>query len=103
MAATSRGGLKKQKETVVNQGKDSDVLQTTNTEERDFPDDQKGHDEGSNVEQEAGPMLDEAWDVKPDVDSLQRLAKRSDYVELSQESVAFAAEVLAELGDVINI
>ena len=42
-------------------------------------------------------MLDEADDVKPDLDSLQSsMAKGSDYVEPSQESVAFAAEVLAE-------
>ena len=104
MAATSKGGLKKTKKTVVNQGKDSEVLQTTNTEEKDIPADQKGHDEGSNVDPEAGPMLDEAFDIKPDLDSLNSsLAKGSDYVEPSQESVAFAAEVLAELGDAVHI
>ena len=49
-------------------------------------------------------MSDEADDVKPDLDSLESsMAKGSDYVEPSQESVAFATEVLAELGDAVNI
>ena len=49
-------------------------------------------------------MSDEADDVRPDLDSLESsMAKGSDSVEPSQESVAFAAEVLAELGDVVNI
>ena len=49
-------------------------------------------------------MLDETCDVKPDLESLQSsLAKGSDRVEPSQESVGFAAEVLVELGDVIHI
>ena len=49
-------------------------------------------------------MQDEACDVKPDLNSLQSsLAKGSDSVEPSQKSVGFAAELLAELRDVIHI
>ena len=104
LAATSKGSLKEKKKTVVNREKDIDILQTTQNEEQDIPAaDQKGHAEGSNVDPEGGHMS-EADDVKPDLDSLESsMAKGSDYVETSQESVAFAAEVLAELGDIVNI